>query len=215
MATSARGIHPGTLEQHAAEQAPGSGPFLASSADCLTRLLGSNLAFLAQGAQILERLDDSQYLILPAPFAQREGGSRGGIGGHVRHILDHYDSLLDGLAQARVDYSRRGRDRTVELERAKALAKLGQIKLRMRGLDVASDRPLAVALDSAPSPTELQVRWMPSSLARELQFLASHTVHHYAIIAILLRLLGIDPGRDFGVAPSTLEFERGNSACAR
>ena len=181
----------------------------------MAQLQGANLAFLAQGIEILERLDDSQYLILPAPFAQREGGSRGGIGGHVRHILDHYDSLLEGLASARVDYGRRGRDRTLEEERSKALAKMREVNERLRQVDLAADRPLTVALDSAQSPAGAALRWMPSSFARELQFLASHTVHHYAIIAIILRLLGIDPGHDFGVAPSTLEFERGNSACAR
>jgi hypothetical protein len=47
--------------------------------------------------------------------------------------------------------------------------------------------------------------WAASSLARELQFTLSHTVHHYALIALILRLQGFAPPADFGVAPATLQ----------
>lgn len=47
--------------------------------------------------------------------------------------------------------------------------------------------------------------WSDSSVKRELQFLVSHTVHHYALIKELLRREGFDPGAEFGVAPSTLQ----------
>jgi uncharacterized damage-inducible protein DinB len=51
--------------------------------------------------------------------------------------------------------------------------------------------------------------WTRSTVARELQFLLSHTVHHYALVAIRLRLAGREPAAGFGVSPSTLRF-RGN-----
>jgi hypothetical protein len=59
-----------------------------------------------------------------------------------------------------------------------------------------------------------------STALRELQFLVSHTVHHYAVIALILRARGLEPGPDFGVAPSTLKYEQETSlqaraACAR
>ncbi len=43
-----------------------------------------------------------------------------------------------------------------------------------------------------------------SSLRRELHFLLSHTVHHYALIAMILARHGVEVEPDFGVAPSTL-----------
>ena len=49
----------------------------------------------------------------------------------------------------------------------------------------------------------------PSTIERELKFLVSHTVHHYAIIALQLRHQGVEPGPEFGVAPSTLRYEQG------
>ena len=43
---------------------------------------------------------------------------------------------------------------------------------------------------------------------RELLFLISHTVHHFALIAFMLRSFGIEPGDKFGVAPSTLRYRQ-------
>jgi hypothetical protein len=61
------------------------------------------------------------------------------------------------------------------------------------------------------SATVLQARqdsphWAVTSLERELQFLLSHTVHHFALVALLLRAQGFEVSADFGVAPSTLAY---------
>jgi hypothetical protein len=61
--------------------------------------------------------------------------------------------------------------------------------------------------------------WCRSTVARELQFLLSHTIHHYALIALVLRLQGFTTGEEFGVNPSTLRHWRGRreeaAACSR
>lgn len=49
-----------------------------------------------------------------------------------------------------------------------------------------------------------------SSLARELLFLASHAVHHYAVIKMHCAAQGISLGEDFGKAPSTVRHARQN-----
>jgi len=46
-----------------------------------------------------------------------------------------------------------------------------------------------------------------SSVRRELQFLQGHTVHHFALMATMLKFYGINVPRDFGIAPSTLVHE--------
>ena len=48
---------------------------------------------------------------------------------------------------------------------------------------------------------------MTSSIGREMQALASHTVHHFALIAMTLQALGFHLDRDFGMAPSTLRYQ--------
>jgi len=47
---------------------------------------------------------------------------------------------------------------------------------------------------------------MESSVSRELQVLSSHTIHHFALIAMTLRLHGVEMDPDFGMAPSTLRY---------
>jgi len=42
-----------------------------------------------------------------------------------------------------------------------------------------------------------------STSARELAFVISHTIHHQAIIAVLLASQGVAVPHRFGVAPST------------
>jgi hypothetical protein len=51
--------------------------------------------------------------------------------------------------------------------------------------------------------------WCPSSGLRELEFLQSHAIHHYALIAQRLSAVGFAVPEDSGVAPSTLEHWRG------
>ena len=43
-------------------------------------------------------------------------------------------------------------------------------------------------------------------ISRELQVLSSHTVHHFALIAVTLRMHGVEMDPDFGMAPSTLRY---------
>ena len=64
-------------------------------------------------------------------------------------------------------------------------------------------RTLRVRGEGAP-PEVPEGQWPESTLERELYVLVSHTIHHYALVAVLLRTLGVDPGPEFGVAPSTL-----------
>jgi uncharacterized damage-inducible protein DinB len=166
-----------------------------------------NIAILAQGRDLLARLTDEEY-VAPGP-----SGLRGGVGPHLRHVLDHYELFLAGCEGQVVDYDVRARETAIERDRNAALSKIGAIVAGLVALaetDVA--RALLVKVDSGEAGERFEGA---SSVGRELQFLVSHTVHHYAVIAVLLRVRGVDPGRDFGVAPSTLKHEAGTEACAR
>ena len=180
------------------------------------RLTEGNAAFLMQGAELIDRLTDDQYAGTPAGLTA-PGRLSSGVGAHFRHILDHYDCFLDGLERGRVDYDARHRDPRVERERGFARTKIEAVCRRLSGLDARlAGAPIqATLLCGTPAAGAADCTWSATSVTRELQFLASHTVHHYAVIAALLRPQGVEPGPDFGVAPSTLEYERGHAACAR
>lgn len=158
-----------------------------------------NIDYLEQGLALLRDIDDVQYAAtLPPVFSS-------GVGAHIRHILDHFDCLLDGLASGRVDYDQRQRDQRVEAQRVVAIERLEATIAtlnQLRGGPV--ETTLLVKMDSGShTPT-----WAESSLTRELQFLTSHTIHHYALVAAILGHAGCTVSRGFGISPSTLRHER-------
>jgi uncharacterized damage-inducible protein DinB len=160
-------------------------------------LIESNLGLLRQGLELLERVDASAYRD-PAP-------GRSSVGAQYRHVLDHYRALLEGFGPGRVDYDARRRNPEIETDREVAARDTRDL---MDGLAALAGRPLdtplaAIAACSAHQPGEPQ----QSSLGRELQFLLSHTVHHYAIVKLLLDRSEC-VAEEFGVAPSTLAWNR-------
>lgn len=160
-----------------------------------------SIAYLRQGADLVRRLDDDL-------FTRTTGGRfRGGVGSQFRHCIDFYECLLRGLdAGDRVDYAARSRDRELETRREFAAERLEQLAGRLSALDPdALARPLQVRSEQ---PVPGIPEWCGSTLHRELQFLVSHTVHHYALIVALLGRLGYELDSDlaeFGIAPSTLQ----------
>lgn len=157
-------------------------------------LVKSNQAALAQGESLLVRLSDEAYRSSLKPVFNSS------IGAHIRHNLDHYACFLEGLALGRIDYAARRRSPRFETGRLDAVAELQRIRGQFETLG-APPAQLLVRIDNDAGPA-----LSPSSLVRELEFLMSHTIHHYAIVAIICRLQGIDVDDDFGVAPSTLRY---------
>ena len=162
-------------------------------------MLEQNLELLRQGIELLERIDDDLYGAGAA--VQHEASYR--VGPHLRHCLDAYGCLLAGLDTARVDYDARRRSPEVESRRTAGLAALRAAEVSLGGLAAWDpETELRVKVDT---PAAAPGAWTRSTLARELQFLVGHTVHHFALIAFILRRHGFEPGREFGVAPSTLD----------
>jgi uncharacterized damage-inducible protein DinB len=158
-----------------------------------------------QGIRLLERLTNDQYTL---PVAEL-GGQR--IGPQFRHILDHYESFLNGLWRFEIDYEKRARAPQLESNRANAIAKCRELEIQLDRLDwLEPTQPLVVNREEAASDS-----WADSSAARELQYLLSHTIHHYALIAMLSRRLGVEPDEEFGLAPSTQRYRQRLSLCAR
>ncbi len=122
------------------------------------------------------------------------------IGGHVRHVIDFYSAFLKGVEVGHVDYSARERSPLLESDPHEALKKLAICRRRIEGLsDSALSEEIEVCSDSGVSLT--------SNIARELEYLASHTVHHSAIIRFFLTHAGADCDEQFGFAASTIRSQ--------
>lgn len=163
-----------------------------------------NIRFLRQGVELLSTLE-------AAVFAETGlGGQRGSIGAHLRHCIDYYRCFVRGREAARIDYDARERDPRIEVEPLAAAAAVESLIGDLERLSPRDfDQPVEVKVDAAAWHDPSLV-WSRSSVGRELQFLLSHTVHHYALIAMILRSRGLVPPEDFGVAPSTLEHRHGS-----
>jgi uncharacterized damage-inducible protein DinB len=137
----------------------------------------------------------------------------GAIGEHVRHLLDHYVGFLGALEDGRrLDYEARVREPRIERDMVSAQGLLRDVVSKLGALDGADlDAPMQVRIE-----VEHAQLWSGSSLARELAFLVSHTVHHCALIGVICRANGVPVPPGFGVAPSTLRHRAAASArCAR
>lgn len=158
-------------------------------------------------------LDDLAQVIRPLPaeqFARRDWRSSGSVGGHVRHCLDHVDALLRAIGSGVCCYDDRVRGEAVERDPALACARLAACRMRLTRLDPALlQRPLALSARISREGVELHTA---SSVAREIVFVLSHTVHHAALVAVLLEAQGESLPAHFGLAPTTPVLE---VACAR
>ncbi len=162
-------------------------------------VIQQNLFFLRQGRDLMQCVDDQIYVT-----SAEDRPRAAGIGLHLRHCLDFYLCFLRDLESGRIDYDRRDREAGVEIDRSSALETIERIIRRMELIDGEHiERPIEVLHDRAPSEEDASC-WHPSTVGRELRFLVSHTVHHYALIAMILRMQGVEPGDEFGVAPATL-----------
>lgn len=156
-------------------------------------------------AALRARLDELMALVASLPndtYALRVSRASGSIGAHVRHVLDHVSSLVAAVPSAVLSYDHRTRGTAVEAETGAAVQELMRIDAALeRWTHRSLDEPIEVtAVMSADGRTV--TGW--STLARELAFVLSHTIHHQAMVALLLEQAGAAPPDEyFGYAPST------------
>ncbi len=146
-------------------------------------------------------------------FVQRCGESfaNGCIGSHVRHCLDHIRAVVE-TPEGFVDYDRRVRGTDIERDPGAALREARRLQ-GLIGLLVerAADEQVCVRVIPTRDGGTVEVE---STLARELAFVLSHTVHHNALVRAMAGVLGASMPPLFGYAPSTLAH-RDSALCAR
>lgn len=154
---------------------------------------------LKQGIDLLQNLNDAFY-------THQEEFDRGSVGTHFRHTLDFADNFLNGIKIGKIDYNRRERDINIEQKLDKAVLRFKAVVNELNELPPnIANKQILVRLETAEN-TSVDADWCISSVLRELEFLQSHTLHHYALIAAKLSGRGIKVDKEFGVSPSTLEF---------
>ena len=166
------------------ERSPGSSRAHAALGALLTDLAGMLLG-----------MPDSVYTARPLP------GVSGSIGEHVRHVLDHVAALAGTAGQQVLTYDHRERGTAIEADSGAARRAI----MRLTALldDSLADRLENVVTVSAVIERGAAPVLMRSTRRRELAFVISHTIHHQALIAVLLAVAGEAVPAAFGLAPAT------------
>jgi hypothetical protein len=163
-------------------------------------LTALNVRWLRQALTLLDRLDDASYATAPSTLATHRAGA------HMRHILEFYQCFLDGLVSSHIDYDARRRNGALERSREAAADAIRSIIHTLESSpELRGERIVWVRVEDAGAHS-IRECFMESSVSRELQMLSSHTIHHFALIAVALRLHGVELDAEFGVAPSTLRY---------
>ena len=153
---------------------------------------------LLQALGLLFNMWDTTYSrMAEAPYSAS-------IGGHYRHMLEHFQCLVRGIRSGEINYD--ARERNPRLETAVTYATIATCDV-LRSIKNYTEESLArpctvvnsVSYGSGDAPV------MESTIGRELAYCVGHAIHHYAIIRLIGSHLGVEVPKEFGIAPSTLK----------
>ncbi|HEV8077971.1 MAG TPA: DinB family protein, partial [Marinobacter sp.] len=149
----------------------------------LNQIVEENVHAIGQLVRLLEQM--------PGVLYRQCFGARNQhvIGKHVRHIIDHYSALLTASSGAGslLDYENRNRDLSLETDSRAARDALGKIiETLRRRFEEPCESELGMRHNSSG-----EYQTLKTSVERELVFLASHTIHHMAIIGMLAEQVGV------------------------
>ena len=129
------------------------------------------------------------------------------VGAHLRHVIEHCEALVFPVEPGVVDYDQRPRDRELERQPAVARARLTALQahlLAWTDAQLAAPRQVR-GLGGLAGDFDFAVL---STVGRELVFVTSHAIHHYALLQAHCRQHGMHTGAQFGRASATAAHER-------
>jgi hypothetical protein len=127
------------------------------------------------------------------------------IGSHIRHILDFYDCIFDGMVLNNINLINRKRDESIHCDCDYALLNVNRIIRKLENTqDTYLDKIYLVNDDLGLG--EVKVKYTLGAILAQAN---SHAIHHYAIINYILDRLGITiEDETFGFNPTTPKPER-------
>ena len=149
---------------------------------------------LQRGVTLLNAINDSQYSDSSvAPYYS-------GIGIHMRHVLDIFDCVFDGLDARTIDLSARKRNELAESKVSFGLAYFEEIIEKIEALK-GQDLDIMVTVKDDLGLGLVTANYTLIALLIQAH---SHAIHHFASIGYIISQLGISlPDADFGYNPTT------------
>jgi len=153
---------------------------------------------------VLNQLLDVLLQIQQKDYHFRASSLEASIGQHVRHILEFYICLIDGVPSGKINYDRRNRDKRIETDKHFAIDLIGEIKSEIEQQDGGFELILELQYGDI-SDHHLSLK---TNYERELAYNIEHTIHHLAIMkqAFLEICPYIKLPDNFGIASSTVRY---------
>ncbi|MFN0050442.1 MAG: DinB family protein [Cytophagales bacterium] len=147
---------------------------------------------------LLDQLEADEYA-LPLPLL-----SNNSVGKHIRHVVEFYLCLLNGLKTGLVDYDARKRD--LELESNLTYVKGTIDRVASQIVNITEDDEIKLRICPNTDGEFIDVK---STYFRELGYNIEHVIHHMALIKIAVKINFDDIllPENFGVAYSTIKYQ--------
>lgn len=165
----------------------------------MSQLIHASRSILNQLSEAIKQLTDEEF----ATPSQTLSGSS--VGQHLRHTLEFFICLEQGLGEGVINYDKRGHDKKIESHRELALAVISRISSFVG--QQTEDKTLVLEASYNPGDETASVN---TSYFRELTYNIEHAVHHMAIMKIGIHEVAdhIVLPTDFGVAASTVRYRK-------
>ncbi len=149
---------------------------------------------LHRGIQLLNCISDDDYSNTTiAPYYSS-------IGVHMRHILDVFDCVFDGIESGNINIISRRRNELAENYTQHGIAYFEEILQRLKLLEKADFNKIVIVTDDLG----LGIVSINYTLGGILIQAHSHAIHHFASVGYVISQLGIAlPDVDFGFNPTT------------
>lgn len=153
---------------------------------------------LNRGIKLLNSITDEQYSNTSAPPYYSS------IGSHMRHILDVFSCIFNGLETKQVDFSARERNPLAEQKTAAGIAYFNSVISQLHTL-TEDDFEMMIAVTDDLGTGKITANY---TLGSALIQAHSHAIHHFATIGFIINRLGVElPDKDFGYNPTTPKKE--------
>jgi uncharacterized damage-inducible protein DinB len=125
------------------------------------------------------------------------------IGGHTRHVIELFQCLLNGYESNSINYEKRKRDITIEVDKETACNLLSHIESNI------NQPNKNLQLQGCFTTVNDDAGEVATNYYREVIYNIEHAIHHMALIRVgVNEVSDISLPQDFGVAPSTIKHKQ-------
>ncbi len=164
-------------------------------------LINASSLILDQLRDVLEQIREKDYSLNVVSL-------EASIGQHVRHIIEFYQCLFEGMDKGVINYDQRKRDARIEEDKFYAMEQIATLQ----ALIGRETRDPELMLEIRYGEISDDVLVLRTNYQRELAYNIEHTVHHLAIIKTAFKDICeyIELPDSFGIASSTMRYRNDN-----